>query len=125
MIRPVVNNPAGRIDTSAASSAPTMGVEEEFLLVDPRSGEPVALNRAVAEHAARRGVDRQLELTSCQVETTSEIASSSDSLREDLIRLRRVAADAAEAAGARDTSSSSSSSRRRRRPPEPGCDLVR
>lgn len=78
-----------------------MGVEEEFLLVDPGTGEPVALNRAVAEHAARRGVELQLELTSCQVETTSEIASSSEGLRADLTRLRRIAADAADAAGAR------------------------
>ncbi|GLP73852.1 putative glutamate--cysteine ligase 2-3 [Mycobacterium antarcticum] len=88
----------GRVDTPAP---PTFGVEEEFLLVDPRTGEPVALNAAVAEHASRRGVDLELELTSCQVETTSDIASSSEDLRRDLTRLRRVAADAAADAGAR------------------------
>jgi carboxylate-amine ligase len=88
----------GRIDTP---EPPTFGVEEEFLLVDPRTGEPVALNAAVAEHAARRGVELELELTSCQVETTSNIASSSEDLRRDLTRLRRTTADAAADAGAR------------------------
>ncbi|MCT7657469.1 glutamate--cysteine ligase [Mycobacterium deserti] len=83
------------------TSHPTMGVEEEFLLADPASGEPVALNETVAGHASERGVKLQLELTSCQVETTSEVVSSSRDLRDQLLRLRRLAADAAEAGGAR------------------------
>jgi glutamate---cysteine ligase / carboxylate-amine ligase len=80
---------------------PTMGVEEEFLLADPETGEPVALNRAVAERAGRAGVDLQLELTSCQVETTSSVAQSGADLTADLRRLRRVAVDSAADAGAR------------------------
>ena len=32
---------------------PTFGVEEEFLLVDPDTGEPAPLNRAVADNAAK------------------------------------------------------------------------
>ena len=80
---------------------PTFGVEEEFLLVDPDDGQPVARNRAVAERADRAGVDLDLELTSCQVETTSSVQSSADDMRTELRRLRRVAADAAEGAGAR------------------------
>jgi carboxylate-amine ligase len=79
---------------------PTMGIEEEFLLVDPETGEPVAANRAVAEEAKRRGVDLQLELTSCQVETTTGVANTSAELREELSRLRRITAEAAEASGA-------------------------
>lgn len=90
----------GRIKTPDLH-LPTFGVEEEFLLVDTDTGEPVALNAAVAERAAQHGVELELELTSCQVETTSEVAASSDDLRRDLIRLRRVAADSADAAGAR------------------------
>lgn len=80
---------------------PTYGVEEEFLLVEPDTGDPVALNRATAEHAARRGVELQLELTSCQVETTSSVATTRTELREELSRLRRIAAESAHDAGAR------------------------
>lgn len=79
---------------------PTIGVEEEFLLADPATGEPVALNEAVAREAADRGVKLQLELTTCQVETTSEVVGSTRDLREQLLRLRRLSAEAAQAAGA-------------------------
>lgn len=78
-----------------------MGVEEEFLLVDPDTAAPVACNRRVADQAAADGVTLQLELTSCQVETTTEVMSSSAALRDELVRLRRTAARAAESAGAR------------------------
>ncbi|OBB93434.1 glutamate--cysteine ligase [Mycobacterium sp. 852002-40037_SCH5390672] len=78
---------------------PTVGAEEEFLLIDPRTGEPAAHNTAVAEEAERRGVELQLELSSCQVETTSTVAASSAELGEELSRLRRTAAQAAEAVG--------------------------
>ena len=80
---------------------PTIGVEEEFLLVGNDTGEPVAANQAVAAQAEARGVQLQLELTSCQVETTSRVVATSDELRVELTRLRRVAADAASACGAR------------------------
>jgi carboxylate-amine ligase len=80
---------------------PTIGVEEEFLLVDNDTGEPVAANQAVAAQAEARGVQLQLELTSCQVETTSRVVATSDELRAELTRLRCVAADAASACGAR------------------------
>ncbi len=82
------------------ASHPTIGVEEEFLLADPATGDPVARNVAVARHAAEHGVKLQLELTSCQVETTSDVVGSSSELRDQLSRLRRVAAGAAEASGA-------------------------
>ncbi len=80
---------------------PTIGVEEEFLLADPTTGEPVAVNKAVAGHAAKHGVKLQLEMTSCQIETTTDPTSSSGELRSELIRLRRVAAEGAEVSGAR------------------------
>lgn len=83
------------------SDVPTFGVEEEFLLVDRDSGEPIGLNRAVAERAARKGVELDLELTSCQVETTSSVQSSVRDLRAEIAGLRRVVADAAEVVGAR------------------------
>lgn len=76
-----------------------MGAEEEFLLIDPRTGEPAPHNAAVAAEAKSRGVELQLELSSCQVETTSSVAATSAELGEELSRLRRTAAQAAEAAG--------------------------
>lgn len=82
------------------SSHPTIGVEEEFLLVDPRAGEPVPRNTRVAELAAANGVDLQLELTSCQVETATEVAATLDDVRAQLRRLRGVTRDAAADAGA-------------------------
>ncbi len=80
---------------------PTLGVEEEFLLVDPSSGAPVARNRDVADRAARRDVELQLELTSCQIETTTGVVERADDLRDQLVHLRRTTAEAAEGAGAR------------------------
>jgi carboxylate-amine ligase len=80
---------------------PTLGVEEEFLLVDPDTGEPVGVSRRVADHAATEGVDLQLELTSCQVETATEVSSTLADVREQLVRTRTVAARAAERSGAR------------------------
>ncbi|CAN3130666.1 glutamate--cysteine ligase [Mycobacterium sp. smrl_JER01] len=80
---------------------PSLGVEEEFLLVDPDSGAPVARNREVADAAADKGVDLQLELTSCQVETATGVVDSPADLRDQLIRLRHTAADAAGHCGAR------------------------
>jgi carboxylate-amine ligase len=82
------------------ASHPTLGVEEEFLLVDPATGAPVAVNEAVAAQAAELGIKLQLELTSCQVETTSEVVSDTAELRRELTELRRIAAQAAEASGA-------------------------
>lgn len=80
---------------------PTIGVEEEFLLADPATGEPVAVNKTVAGHAAERGVKLQLELTSCQVETTTDVVGGTRELADQLSRLRRITAEAAEAGGAR------------------------
>lgn len=82
------------------TSHPTVGVEEEFLLIDPQSGEPIARNKQVAAHAAEHGVDLQLELTSCQVETTTDVMDTSAALRRELTRLRQTATEAAAAAGA-------------------------
>lgn len=81
------------------SGHPTVGAEEEFLLVDPRTGEPAPQNAAVAAEAERRGITLQLELSSCQVETTSSVAASTAELGEELSRLRRTAAQAAQAVG--------------------------
>jgi carboxylate-amine ligase len=79
---------------------PTVGVEEEFLLIGA-DNEPAPANRAVADKARARGVELQLELTTCQVETTTGVLATSGELRDALLRLRRVAADAAGACDVR------------------------
>ncbi len=53
----------------------------------------------MAAEAERRDVELQLELSSCQVETTSSVVSTGEQLRDELNRLRRAAAEAAVAAG--------------------------
>jgi glutamate---cysteine ligase / carboxylate-amine ligase len=80
---------------------PSFGVEEEFLLVDPETGEPAPRNTDVAAEAQRRGITLQLELSSCQVETASAVAADSAELGAELAQLRRTAAQAAEACGVR------------------------
>ena len=77
-----------------------MGVEEEFLLVDPHSGAPVPKNSEVADLAAERGVDLQLELTTCQVETATGVLKSRDEILREISRLRQTVADAANDCGA-------------------------
>ncbi|GAC69629.1 carboxylate-amine ligase [Gordonia soli] len=67
---------------------PTIGVEEEFVLVDRVSGHPVGRNRDVAEAAARRGLELDLELTSCQVEIATPTLTSIDDVGGHLRRLR-------------------------------------
>ncbi|OBH10624.1 glutamate--cysteine ligase [Mycobacterium sp. E1747] len=81
------------------SDPPTFGAEEEFLLVDPRTGEPAPRNSDVAAAAERQGVELQLELSSCQVETTSSVVATGPELGAELSRLRRTAAQAAESVG--------------------------
>lgn len=75
---------------------PTIGVEEEFLLVDPRTGVPVGKNVDVARTAADFGIDLQLEFTRCQVETSTRVHSTTEGLLRELRDLRRGAAMCAE-----------------------------
>jgi carboxylate-amine ligase len=89
----------------AASTAPaplTLGVEEEFLLVDPDTGSPAPvaprvrrrLDPAVARHS-------RLEFHADQIEMASPVCTGLAELRRHLTRLRRAAAAAAEAEGVR------------------------
>ncbi|MFF2549620.1 glutamate--cysteine ligase [Nocardia sp. NPDC058058] len=75
---------------------PTVGVEEEFLLVDPRTGAPVGRNADVARTAADSGIEVQLEIMRCQVETSTRVHSKSSELLQELRELRRGAAICAE-----------------------------
>lgn len=75
---------------------PSVGVEEEFLLVDPRTGAPVGRNADVARTAADFGLDLQLEIMRCQVETSTRVHTNTPELLGELRELRRGAAACAE-----------------------------
>ncbi|ANZ25309.1 carboxylate--amine ligase [Rhodococcus sp. WB1] len=79
----------------------TMGVEEELLLVDADSGRPRLSNAAVVADAREAGLDLQLELSRCQVETATPVCTRIDDLRQELRVSRTVAAAAAARAGSR------------------------
>ncbi|MEV0062103.1 glutamate--cysteine ligase [Nocardia sp. NPDC050718] len=73
----------------------TVGVEEEFLLTDPGTGAPAPKNRQVAAAAQQAGIDLQLELTRCQVETSSRVHSDIGELLGELRASRRRVAECA------------------------------
>jgi carboxylate-amine ligase len=84
----------------------TVGVEEEFLLVDPVSRNVVARASATL-HRARQGAPPatgavlQPELAGTQVEAATGVCTRLDDLRDPLGRGRRRLAEAAAAEGAR------------------------
>ncbi|MGW0246449.1 glutamate--cysteine ligase 2 [Nocardia goodfellowii] len=78
----------------------TVGVEEEFLLADPETGAPTAKNEAVARTAKEWGIDLQLELTRCQVETSTDVHTTTAELLGQLRQLRRGVASCADMNGA-------------------------
>lgn len=80
---------------------PTVGVEEEFVLVDPDTGAPFPGNTRVVEAGKELGIDLQLELSTCQIETATPPCTSISQLRAELVRTRRLAATAATEVGAR------------------------
>ncbi|MFE4499658.1 glutamate--cysteine ligase [Rhodococcus sp. NPDC056743] len=81
------------------AGTPTLGVEEEFLLCDPVTKQPKFLNTEVAAAGRDLGVDLQLELTRCQVETATSVGNHIRDLQDQLRERRIAAADAAAHAG--------------------------
>ncbi|MGW5153456.1 carboxylate-amine ligase [Rhodococcus koreensis] len=93
-------DPIGAAGAESADSAPTIGVEEEFVLVDPDTGTPFLGNTAVAAAAQTRGAELQLELSRCQIETATPVCTTLTDLRDQLRRTRAQVAAAATAVGA-------------------------
>lgn len=95
--------PTGARDGSGrpGSSAPAIGVEEEFLLVDAGTGHPRLRNSEVAAAAEELGLTLQLELSRCQVETATPVCHDSGGLRSSLLRMRSTLAAAALREGCR------------------------
>ena len=92
--------PGGRPGTVRAAAAITLGVEEEFVLLDPSTGAPVlAAPELVRMLGGEPGVGT--ELMRFQVETATAVCTSLDEAGRELIRLRRLAAAAAAHLGCR------------------------
>jgi glutamate---cysteine ligase / carboxylate-amine ligase len=86
--------PGGPPETVPAAGGITVGVEEEFVLLDPSAGATVL----AAPDLVRMldGVPEvQQELMRFQVETATRVCTSLDGLGCELARLRRLVADAA------------------------------
>ncbi|WP_059010059.1 carboxylate-amine ligase [Streptomyces specialis] len=76
----------------------TVGVEEEYLLLDPADGAPVARSARVR---ALAGGEVGAELLRSQVEVATPVCGDLDEVAGHLARLRRVAGEAAVAVGCR------------------------
>jgi carboxylate-amine ligase len=78
----------------------TMGVEEEFLLM--AAGEDASVSPVASRVVKLAGLDDQIRpaLMAYQVRTATAVCTRLDELRRDLVRLRLIAADAAERGGA-------------------------
>ncbi len=80
----------------------TMGAEEEFLLVDPGTGQVVPAVEDVMAHIPQRYAELvQYEFLTSQIEIATPPTGDLAALRESLAELRTVVADAAEKAGVR------------------------
>ncbi|MEV0006467.1 glutamate--cysteine ligase [Micromonospora sp. NPDC050980] len=88
--------------TATTPTTLTLGVEEEFLLLDPVTGEsmPVADRVRDALRGTAREQSRQ-EFRHSMVEMVTPVSPDLAALREHLVALRRAASRAADAVGAR------------------------
>ena len=92
--------PGGRPGAVRAAAAITLGVEEEFVLLDPSTGATVLAGPDLVRMlGGEPGV--QQELMRFQVETGTGVCTGLDDLGRELIRLRRLAAAAAARLGCR------------------------
>ena len=88
--------------SETAALSPTVGVEEEFLLVDAETGVPVPRSEEVVATARDRfGVEAHLELTAAQVEINTPVCADAGQVRRELIGMRSAVARAARLAGCR------------------------
>jgi glutamate---cysteine ligase / carboxylate-amine ligase len=92
--------PGGPPGAGRAPGALTLGVEEEFVLLDPATGAAVPAGPDLVRMlGGEPGV--QQELMRFQVETATGVCTSLDEAGRELARLRRLAADAAAHLGCR------------------------
>ena len=92
--------PGGPPGSVRAAGAITLGVEEEFVLLDPSTGATVLADPDLVRMPdGEPGV--QQELMRFQVETGTRVCTGLDEVGRELIRLRRLAAAAAAHLGCR------------------------
>jgi len=97
---PEVTVGGGPSGTARATGGITLGVEEEFMLLDPAAGAAVLAGPDLARMlGGEPGI--QQELMRFQVETATPVCTSLDDLGRELARLRRLAAGAAASLGCR------------------------
>jgi glutamate---cysteine ligase / carboxylate-amine ligase len=81
----------------------TLGIEEEYLLLDPTTGTPVPLAERVRRIAAKQPAlgedDVEPELLQVQIEVSTPVCTELDEAGGHLLRLRSEVAAAAEQAG--------------------------
>src|SRR5690348_6848472 len=83
-----------------ARRPPTVGVEEEFLLLDPAGGRPVPAAPQVLRLLGDQPGPRA-ELMRYQLETATRVCDGAGELHAELLRLRRLGSAAARACGCR------------------------
>jgi glutamate---cysteine ligase / carboxylate-amine ligase len=92
--------PGARRGAGAAAGPVTVGVEEEFVLLNPSTGAAVLAGPDLVRMLdGEPGV--RPELMRFQVETATGVCTSLDEAGRELVRLRRLAADAAAHLGCR------------------------
>jgi glutamate---cysteine ligase / carboxylate-amine ligase len=86
--------PGGRPGAVRGAGAITLGVEEEFVLLDPSTGAAVLAGPELVRMLGGEPGVRQ-ELMRFQVETATGVCTGLDEVGRELVRLRRLAAAAA------------------------------
>ncbi len=86
--------PGGAPGAVRAAAAVTLGVEEEFVLLDPSTGAAMLAGPELVRMLGGEPGVRQ-ELMRFQVETATAVCTGLDEVGGELTRLRRLAADAA------------------------------
>jgi glutamate---cysteine ligase / carboxylate-amine ligase len=92
--------PGGPPGTVGAAGPVTLGVEEEFVLLDPSTGATVLAGPELVRMLGGEPGVKQ-ELMRFQVETGTGVCTSLEEAGGELVRLRRLAADAAVHLGCR------------------------
>ncbi|WP_213573488.1 glutamate--cysteine ligase [Rhodococcus sp. USK13] len=91
---------SARSDVPGSSRGPSVGVEEEFFLVDASTNRMLECNREVVDSARSLGGTLDLELKTSQVETNTPVCRGMRQLYEHIAGARAVAAAAATQHGA-------------------------